>query len=354
VLLPAIPANGTGGGQPRILIVGDSRTHGWDGDYTWRYRLWREFERQRVSADFVGSKSLPYLGKGYTHTQYADPDFDRDHFAQAGATLHGQVQQVGPEVARQQPDLVIVASGLNDLLHGGSVADLVQDLQTFIARVRGAKSHVSIVVADTTVGWNPSSAFAQDGIHFTPKAESLYANRIATELHTIGILPDSPAPVPASVPWVRDLRPTVRQSGRSVTATWDTEALTGARVLIRRHWRPAHTVTTTAHQVRFSIAPGAVYDLRVQGLRHSLTSTWSSVVSLRAMSRVAHVRVRAAHVSWSPVKGATWYDVKYRPRHTSTWRKVDTDRLSIHARAVVATVTAHNNISASPASRGRR
>lgn len=42
----------------RILIVGDSITHGNEGDYTWRYRLWQWFRLHNIPGTFVG----PYRG----------------------------------------------------------------------------------------------------------------------------------------------------------------------------------------------------------------------------------------------------------------------------------------------------
>ncbi len=42
----------------RVMIVGDSMTHGAEGDFTWRYRIWEWFRRENVSVQFVG----PYVG----------------------------------------------------------------------------------------------------------------------------------------------------------------------------------------------------------------------------------------------------------------------------------------------------
>src|SRR5699024_10288110 len=46
-------------GPVRIMLGGDSITHQFSGDYTWRWRLWREFRRQGVPVDFVGVRSYP-------------------------------------------------------------------------------------------------------------------------------------------------------------------------------------------------------------------------------------------------------------------------------------------------------
>ncbi|KAH8901592.1 hypothetical protein GQ53DRAFT_815051 [Thozetella sp. PMI_491] len=45
-------------GPHRLMIVGDSISQGWEGSYTWRYRLWQWIQENSVDAIFVG----PYNG----------------------------------------------------------------------------------------------------------------------------------------------------------------------------------------------------------------------------------------------------------------------------------------------------
>ncbi|KAK0124754.1 hypothetical protein ONS96_008636 [Cadophora gregata f. sp. sojae] len=42
----------------RVMVVGDSMTHGQQGDYTWRYRIWQFFRNNGIDVQFVG----PYKG----------------------------------------------------------------------------------------------------------------------------------------------------------------------------------------------------------------------------------------------------------------------------------------------------
>lgn len=42
----------------KLMFVGDSITHGQEGDYTWRYRLWEWLKDSNVHFQFVG----PYTG----------------------------------------------------------------------------------------------------------------------------------------------------------------------------------------------------------------------------------------------------------------------------------------------------
>lgn len=46
------------GSALRVLVVGDSMTHGSEGDYTWRYRMHEWFTSQGIAYQFVG----PYAG----------------------------------------------------------------------------------------------------------------------------------------------------------------------------------------------------------------------------------------------------------------------------------------------------
>jgi hypothetical protein len=41
-----------------IMVVGDSISQGFEGDWTWRYRLWEWFQTEGVAVNFVG----PYIG----------------------------------------------------------------------------------------------------------------------------------------------------------------------------------------------------------------------------------------------------------------------------------------------------
>src|SRR3954453_9994943 len=83
----------------RILLEGDSLTQGFNGDFTWRYRFDKELVRQGVSANLVGTRHGPYVRAGFSSSQYADPHFDSDHFAQVSSTLLWHVARVRQEVA---------------------------------------------------------------------------------------------------------------------------------------------------------------------------------------------------------------------------------------------------------------
>ena len=220
----------------RLLLTGDSITHGRHGDYTWRYRLDREFRRQGVPFNFVGSKSLPFQDNGYPTSTYADPNFDRDHFAQLGQEIREMVPRIDDEVREHQPDVVVLAAGVNDFRHHQGDADIVEktkaNLRAWIDNVQDAKSDTRILlspvllvdtpaasvlnprikaynsalagianemktddspitVADTNRGWDPKGPMTLDGLHPTPTGDTLISQRIAEALRAAGILTGS-------------------------------------------------------------------------------------------------------------------------------------------------------------------
>lgn len=382
----------------RVLVAGDSLTAGINGDYTWRYRLWKEFRRQGQPVEFVGSKAWPYVAAGYTSATYADPDFDHDHFAWGGAQLSSHASSIGAEVGSQQPDVIVLASGLNDLVHGQSPDQTAGILRRFIANARAARPSVGIIVspvltihrtnlpavngliaeynrraadvvaelstpesplrmASTTSGWSPNTVLVQDGIHATPKGEAFIAFRIAQALHGGGWLRSAPATPPASVPWVRNLRPKVVLRGESAVLSWDAQGLTSADIWARRRWGSWRLVGTTAQRsFTYGLTPGATYDFKIQGIRRVMTSTLSTATTVTgpALARVSRVRVLRKKVRWTPVRGATRYRVHYRLPSSTAWHVRYVGRTTLGVRAAVADVSARNAFTSSPPTTGHR
>jgi hypothetical protein len=48
-----------------MMVVGDSISQGFEGDFTWRYRLWEWFSSQGLAVDFVG----PFIGTRPKHKE---------------------------------------------------------------------------------------------------------------------------------------------------------------------------------------------------------------------------------------------------------------------------------------------
>lgn len=178
----------------RILIIGDSITHGGEGDYTWRYRLWQwckqegllaaeeeeasDHESQlgnpattpknispKVSVSFVGpytgvnprpslvaphpvplpddqSPDDPYCPPNRIPWGYArdvDASFATGcrHFATWGYQAHQCMQSIAKVVEDWSPDLIISLLGFNDI--GWCVSDAEGTLQAIQGIVRSAR-----------------------------------------------------------------------------------------------------------------------------------------------------------------------------------------------------------------------
>lgn len=141
----------------RILIVGDSITHGSVGDWTWRYRLWRNLTSQGIAVDFVGPHGGVLNSKAdelWDASGYADPKFDTDHAARWGMGFVNQEYPIGELVSKYRADVVVSMLGTNDLAFFGQTPDQVAaSASEFVAAARAANPGVSIVLSHVPNGW---------------------------------------------------------------------------------------------------------------------------------------------------------------------------------------------------------
>jgi hypothetical protein len=158
----------------RVMVVGDSISHGREGDWTWRYRIWEWFRQQRIRVRFVG----PYKGTSppdephppppppldseppdpptplRTDGGYAtavDPEFldNSFHFAASGRQVMQAKHLVAEQVAAYQPDFCFVQLGFNDL--GWRVAGplhTITGMKDLIDAARSAKPDLKFAIAD--------------------------------------------------------------------------------------------------------------------------------------------------------------------------------------------------------------
>lgn len=385
----------------RILAAGDSITQGFHGDYTWRYRLYKEFERQGVPADFVGSRRDVTQSAGWAHSEYADPNFDREHFAWAGVTLRVMASWIGAEVDSQDPDLLVLAAGVNDLRAGLTAQETNASLRRAIANARSAKPRIRILVApvldardpsrpalssavistynslarstvsgmstsespvtwaDTTRGWQLTQYTIED-LHPNPTGETHIGQRVGEALHALGVLP-SPPQIFRILPWPRISAITAKRSGTRVHLTWSWQGTTGSRVMMTRvgapgiHYRWVHggALTTAA-------LPPGVHTFRVQLMRGRTTGSYGAVARVTiprgpAPAPVARVVVDKVGAHWSRSSLATSYIVKFRAGNKRRWVTRSTTGLHLFApRMKRARVWAVNASGRSPMRAGAR
>jgi lysophospholipase L1-like esterase len=357
----------------RILFNGDSVTHGYHGDYSYRLRVADEFNRQGVAVDFVGSRRSPYATPGTLTSHYLQP-FDSDHFALGGTWLSAQAVVIGAEVAKQQPDVVVCQLGLNDLRFEQTPEEVGQSLREWISAVRAARASASIVlmnimpqtnggrpwletaipqfnelqnviagelttkespivVAHTADGWD-QAAFSYDGGHANPTGETVVAQRLAESFQRLGILTQEPRPW-RTMEWDRKLVPRISLDAGLATISWDTRALTGVKVWMRRSGESAELLAPT-----FKTSPLLLklpvqrtsYEFRLIAVRRSMSSPLGPAASLwvrKAPSRVAVVQISARGVRWTSSPRATAYLVKWLPAGTTVWTSRRTTRLGV-------------------------
>lgn len=190
----------------KILVCGDSITQGADGDFTWRYRLWEWFQAnaqrpQSTSLPLSSSLSSPYtstttivtghLGSAAAQTfltptlQFVGPyngtlpasvgdDIDlsdpqtwgryhatvdaafwpgggSQHFAVYGRPAWMDIDLIAAHVAQQQPDVVVLHLGFNDVGWWSQTApELVATMHRLVQNARRGRPDVAILVADVS------------------------------------------------------------------------------------------------------------------------------------------------------------------------------------------------------------
>ncbi|MFF3517520.1 GDSL-type esterase/lipase family protein [Streptomyces sp. NPDC002573] len=174
-----------------VMVVGDSISNGYEGDATWRYRLWEWAQDQNWQARFVGPLTgtekqnaahppePPPLVENPPAPPPAQPDpsqftgayaqsdapgfvqGDSGHYAMWGRALGQDVGTIELVMAAQGaqghlPDVLLVELGFNDIGWQGAGAGLVDTMRKFVDNARNANPHVKIVLANvpqrTTLG----------------------------------------------------------------------------------------------------------------------------------------------------------------------------------------------------------
>ena len=191
----------------KVMVVGDSISHGHEGDYTWRYRLKSHLG---AGVDFVGpwtgTNTLPdAYPAGWPSTPSpvsrsgayrGNMTFDSQHLAQWGWQMAQAKSQVGAQVSTYQPDVLLVELGFNDLAWGvASPEQTVNNLRDLIAAARGANPDVHVAVANV-VQRSPLS-----NVPNLPTVISEYNTRLADAVWSLGTAQSPVSVVDINGPW---------------------------------------------------------------------------------------------------------------------------------------------------------
>lgn len=309
----------------RIMLGGDSITQGFDGDYTWRYRLYKEFQRQGKSVNFVGPRKYTYGG---AERYLVNSGWDTDHDATGGTRLKTQIDEIVSDMAAAQPDVLVALYGTTDLLPrpaGDSnptvpLAEEIDDLREYILRVREVNADIDIVLGEVTtrripnrqafndavnalaaeennnwmypdsrvavadmdyVGWDPTKN-TYDSTHPTPVGEAIIAQRIAWVLKKFGQLPQNPGISSAGLTWAPPWAPSIRVSTtRRIVTNWAATKFQYKPQMMRiwikdlRTGKAGTSGWTTASQYVSSAKRPGRFQIRIQGRRQAMISPWS-------------------------------------------------------------------------------
>lgn len=145
-----VPVPGPPSGELRVMVVGDSLTQGSSGDHTWRYHLWRHLTGSEVAVDFVGPYDDLYdlAGEEFGDDSYAVPDFDRDHAARWGYSAGDLSDEVSRLAAEYEPHYLLLLSGLEDILGGGTADHALEGVGETISTVRVVQGETRFVVGE--------------------------------------------------------------------------------------------------------------------------------------------------------------------------------------------------------------
>ncbi|KAH9843460.1 factor for adipocyte differentiation [Teratosphaeria destructans] len=182
----------------KIMIVGDSMSQGGQGDWTWRYRIWKWFRSQHVPVDFVGPYSAtrsvsaasppkppPLYGHEPADEELLDgtyaagvsPDFDHDHFARWGQPATRAKHQIGNFVKVHEPELLLVMLGFNDLgWNYSDVGGTLSSIKQLVDEARAARPDIKIALAN--IPQRKLTPERQDMPNKTAEYNALLANAV--------------------------------------------------------------------------------------------------------------------------------------------------------------------------------
>jgi GDSL-like Lipase/Acylhydrolase family len=150
---PAIPAATEEAPSPaptRVMPLGDSITQADSEHDSYRRPLFKSLELGGRSVDFVGSLSSNYRG-GPPH-----PDFDPDHEGHWGWRADEILGEIRGWAEAEQPDVLLVHLGSNDVFQGQSVSSTLDELARIIDAVREERPDAAFLIAQIIPTTNAS------------------------------------------------------------------------------------------------------------------------------------------------------------------------------------------------------
>ena len=169
-----------------VMVIGDSITQGRNnGNYSYRYELWKDLVDLGIDFDMVGSHDFNYLGSNTSGNfpDYMGQEFDRDNeghwnwdtdqvlngYSESTLSSYAPVPSTGTETLSvwlkgYQPDYVLIALGRNDCNRNQGAANYATRMGLIIDALQADNPNVTIFVAsilDANTGGDETSYNAQ-------------------------------------------------------------------------------------------------------------------------------------------------------------------------------------------------
>jgi len=169
-----------------VMVIGDSITQGRNnGNYSYRYELWKNLVDLGIDFDMVGSHDFNYLGSNTSGNfpDYMGQKFDRDNeghwnwdtdqvlngYSESTLSSYAPVPSTGTETLSvwlkgYQPDYVLIALGRNDCNRNQGAANYATRMGLIIDALQADNPNVTIFVAsilDANIGGDEASYNAQ-------------------------------------------------------------------------------------------------------------------------------------------------------------------------------------------------
>jgi hypothetical protein len=136
----------------KIIPLGDSVTESFTNAAGYRFWLYKQLKLAGYDVDFVGSSNKAFNLD--TQTSAAGPtlytDYDQDHEGHSGFRSD-QIEAALPTyLAQNVPDVVLLDTGLNDVLQGRAAAETVGHIDKIVKLLRAANPNVTVLIAQLT------------------------------------------------------------------------------------------------------------------------------------------------------------------------------------------------------------
>ncbi|GAB1318101.1 Factor for adipocyte differentiation [Madurella fahalii] len=173
-MAPPVDRQGVDDHVIKVMVVGDSISHGREGDWTWRYRIWEWFCQQGIRVLFVGpykgtvppdepepprppplasepSQHPPPLRTGGGYAADVAHEFleHSNHFSASGRQAYHAQWLIGEQVAAYEPHICFVQLGFNDLAwRKTGPKDTLESIKHLIDEARSVKPDLKFAVAN--------------------------------------------------------------------------------------------------------------------------------------------------------------------------------------------------------------